>query len=380
MPCKQKDAIDKLLQLHFKYDQENDKSRCEVVDCKSVLKGNKPSALRRHFESVHSSKFTEILEEACSMGEDDENYPLLREKLIQSMVEQVTVDGRSIKSLFDSGFQKSIEWTLRMLAKNGNELNINRLMVIKRIESMSQQVVEEIKNELKGRKFNLLIDIATRHFRSVLGINIQYAYAGEVRLRTIGVITLHSNHTGENIVNHILDLFKKYDVSINQLFAYTSDNGPNVLLAGQLLNAKVGEFNPSEEQELEEELRMQANPAMQVLLDNNYHAGLLETIGDEFKNKGITSVHGVRCGVHTLQLSVEDAIKEYDDELFINQIMGAVKKLRTKNVLDILEDNGFKRPILANDTRWNTVYLMVSSTLNYLVHLFTFGKKTNFSA
>lgn len=291
MPCKQKEAINRLINTYFKYD--TNKSYCQIIDCKSALVGNKPSTLRRHFEQVHPTKLNEILVEACSLSDDDENFPLLREKLVQGLIEQVTVNGRPIASVFDSGLQNSLDYQLRLLAKHNNELNINYPMVVERIELMSAQLVEEIKSEVKGRKINLLVDIASRHFRSVLGVNIQYAYEDGVRLRTIGVIVLHCRHEGSNLVNHILELLEKYDVSINQIFSYTSDNGANVLSAGQILNEKAEEYNPSEEDELYEEMQSQANPAMQILLDNNYHANLLEMIGDEFRNKGITSVHGV---------------------------------------------------------------------------------------
>lgn len=104
-----KRTLEQLTRQHFKFDDKVNKNKCDITDCKSILTGDNFFTLKRHIECVHPSTWTKITEEAYSEGDDDDNYPLQREKMLQSFVETVTVNGRPINALFDSGLLKSTD-------------------------------------------------------------------------------------------------------------------------------------------------------------------------------------------------------------------------------------------------------------------------------
>lgn len=104
---------------------------------------------------------------------------------------------------------------------------------------MAARVRGKIKNELNGRMFSVMTDIATRLHRGILGINIQYYSEGNIKLRTVGIKKMRESHTGEAIKNLIRDNLAEYNCSLAQVYAFTTDNGANVLKSAKLVNAEV---------------------------------------------------------------------------------------------------------------------------------------------
>lgn len=276
------------------------KNFCNIRDCKTGKKGingNRLFSLRRHLEQCHPSVIEKIVSETYSPKFDEKNYALQKEQLLQHLIEIVTVNGRPINSLFDSGFQKAIEHQIRQLAQHGHEVKLYYGMIIKRIESLSIEVQKEIEMELKGQTVNLLIDIATRHSRSILGVNLQYVVNGEIKLRTIGVIPLNCRHTSENITKVIIDLLKKFGVELNQVFDFTSDNGSNMIATRNRLNMAALDEETEWEEEDDEQNAHQQDPTMAILLDNDYFNDLVKAIGDDFAKQGVKeAIYDFRCG------------------------------------------------------------------------------------
>lgn len=373
-------------------------SRCLIVDCKSIIKDTRYSALKRHLEQVHESKFQKIREEVFATLDDDNNFPLQRAKLIQDLIEFVTVNGRPINAIYDSGFQNLLNRQVRQLAKVGCDVSVTRGSIMNRIQMLAGRVREEIFYELKGKSICLLVDIATRHNRSVLGVNAQYVSDGNVILRTLGVITLNCRHTAQNLAAYMIDLLKNYGVSLDQVIAFVSDNGANMLATRKYLNKVLSddkdgeeEASDNEEEENDGQERVHGDPTMAILLSGNYYSDLLKAIGSEFAHEGVEVIHGVRCAAHTIQLAVNGSV---DNSLASNQkqllqkVQDIVKKLRTQNGLIEIKNRNLIVPLLNNDTRWSTKYLMVRLSfymfimiiiMSYVRHCFFYSFKMNFS-
>lgn len=156
------------------------------------------------------------------------------------------------------------------------------------------------------------IDSATRLGRSILGINIQY-YSHEEKkivIRTIGMIEMKVRHTASNIsllISNVLDSFGIDKCSISSL---TCDNGANIIKSAKffqehqnslLLGDQIEELQQRllEESEDEDSDEFDQNGPLDVPLR------VKEAISD------ITSIAVLLCcSIHTLQLSVHDALKD----------------------------------------------------------------------
>ena len=71
----------------------------------------------------------------------------------------------------------------------------------------------------------------------------------------------------------------------------------------------------------------------------------------------------MRCVVHTLQLSIKDCLKQSQCNKLLTKTRYIVAKLRSPNILSLLEKRGKKRPVFDMATRWGSTYLMIKRFL-----------------
>lgn len=76
---------------------------------------------------------------------------------------------------------------------------------------------------------------------------------------------------------------------------------------------------------------------------------------------GWISISGVRCGAYTLQLVVNAGLKKLQETHgLLQKCMEICVKLNNSSILDIIHRRNLPVPILCNQTRWNSVFLMVN--------------------
>lgn len=191
------------------------------------------------------------------------------------------------------------------------------------------------------------MDIATRHNRSFLGLNIQLIKDGCLKLRTLAVRELTTAHTGSNLKDEVLDILNEYRITIDRIYTCTTDNGSNVIKMTKMLQAEEFNFDETdvldeiEIEEIETEDVEEIDDA-DVLLNNEEDETLDDSLQEESTEDSIikteevirheefdndaadvsTLLTLVRCGVHTLQLAVNGLIKEPNFSFFatINKV------------------------------------------------------------
>lgn len=67
----------------------------------------------------------------------------------------------------------------------------------------------------------------------------------------------------------------------------------------------------------------------------------------------------MRCSAHTLQLAVDDALKEKGVSNVIAKACRVAKKLRTPNVVAVIKRMDHKRAIVDCPTRWHSTHDML---------------------
>lgn len=154
-------------------------------------------------------------------------------KVLQCMVEKVTVNGRPFSSLNDSGYVKTIEDKLNCLAKHGLEINLRdkKYTQIKAyISGTANKIKEKITAEANDRHVSLMLDIATKNHKSILGINLRYIIDGKIIERCIGMMPLtERHHTSRNIAIEVKKCLDKFEISLKRVKSVTTDNAANVV-------------------------------------------------------------------------------------------------------------------------------------------------------
>jgi hypothetical protein len=89
--------------------------------------------------------------------------------------------------------------------------------------------------------------------------------------------------------------------------------------------------------------------------------------GNELMEELVTSlpdsIAHVRCGVHTLQLAIQDGLKNANAASMIARIRNLAVELRTPKISEKVKKAGLRMAVLDQETRWGSTYLMVERVL-----------------
>ncbi|KAL1402513.1 hypothetical protein pipiens_019730 [Culex pipiens pipiens] len=114
------------------------------------------------------------------------------------------------------------------------------------------------------------------------------------------MVEVREKQTGKFLKSKILEILAKYEIGVERIFCVTCDNGANMLATVRELRKEFeiilnGEASDNEDDEADEQAAWT----------------ILRSVLPEFQE----SVNLVRCGVHTLQLAVNDVTKRHDQHI-----------------------------------------------------------------
>lgn len=356
--------------------------------CHKTINGTSETNLKKHMQR-HKQAYKDLID---SDFNSDESNSIKRLKLIQNLVEIVTINGRPFSYLLDSGFQKCISDKLRQLHLAGCGINLNdpHLLEVKTyIHNIASELRQKIKEEVKGKPVALMIDIATKNRRSVLGISIQYVFQGLPKIVPIGIKELVEESTGKNLAKTVAGTLAQYELNMGQVITCTTDNGSNMLTMTEELdyitkssttiaNNNIEPMNVEDENsglmddlniiDVLDEPEMSDDAVLDVIFDeNSLYEEMLDEIVEELRvqhGNQTFYVESIRCAAHTLQLAVKDALERINPNIrnVIKLCSRVAKLLRCKRSKIELKKAGIETilPILDVLTRWSSTYLMVN--------------------
>lgn len=230
------------------------------------------------------------------------------------------------------------------------------IIIRESIEKRASAVKKCIIRAAKTKILSLMIDIATRYNRAVLGISICYMDEGKIVIRSIGMTPLHFSHMAENIFNMIKQKLLEYEISLDQVISATSDNGKNIVKA-------VTKLDDNYQQYLANDLIDNDEYIDPEIFDETYYDNILDQVRSSFNGVAYTNmIHGISCGAHCLHLVVTHAITRTEEiNLLVSKCRRLVKKLRTPTMRAVIGGAGNNMAIIDVETRWNSIFSMVSS-------------------
>lgn len=331
----------------FAYDHSSKKSICLLnkgeKKCSTNISSKRPSNLKRHIARVHPNFTATIIENDTSH--------CIETEILNSFTEMFTLNGRPFSLLKDSGFSKIYKILVDQIQKNTKQkvhIDINK--VKDHIEVTKKEMVEKLKNEVKNKPIALMMDIATKNNRTILGVNIQYVIGNRIVLRTLRMIRLDESHTAKHLADVVVKILAEFEISMDQLFSVTTDNAGYMLLSSEILDEFATNNVDIEDEELLE------------LEDEDFYRRMLKEAEEEFLTYAQPDhVKSIPCGAHRFQLAINDTFtKCQSSDKLVAKVRLVAKKLRTPNIYNVLREKQLKFPLIDNKTRWNGKYTMVS--------------------
>lgn len=218
-------------------------------------------------------------------------------------------------------------------------------------------------------------DSASRLGRNVFSLSIRYMDNGNIIERTAGMMTQNTHQTGINLAEEVKLILKKFDKTVNDVYAICSDGGRNMVKTAELLkNAQdqICFFNNFMMDDNEETLNFIEESAVidDVYHDNDYinnfdnaadaiNMEVSELLNDIHHESvpGISLGIWVNCSAHILQLASRRVSKMF--EKHIKEVRAFVQESRKIEHNSIF--NKIKKPRYDVEPRWDSTFLMIES-------------------
>lgn len=216
----------------------NKTHKCIVGNCGSIIAAKNKSNFVSHLRACHLGLYNREIQ-LLDTNRTPAYYARKKLEFIQSCVEMVTINGRPFTCLLDSGFQKIARVHLKELEDGSCAVNLNsdKFSEIKSyIQSVANKLTEQIRIEVQNKLLSLMVDIATKNNKSLLGISVQYILDGAIFVRSIGMIEMQDCHTAAYILKLIKSCLNKYCISTRQIISITSDNASNMISIANTFN------------------------------------------------------------------------------------------------------------------------------------------------
>ena len=136
----------------------------------------------------------------------------------EACIEMATTTNVPLSFFSNSGFKKLIKPITNKfsMSKIINPSNVKNI-----IQETSQHIKNKIISETNKKIISLKIDAVSRHFRSLIGINIQYIdSSNRVTIKTLAVKEMFGRQTAANLKCFILGVLNDYKTSIDQIYIY----------------------------------------------------------------------------------------------------------------------------------------------------------------
>ncbi|XP_067619861.1 uncharacterized protein [Eurosta solidaginis] len=335
----------------------NGKNECKI--CHRILSSDHLGNLKSHLLRKHREEYNEnnTYVEIKTLQEDVKYKIILtmsRNEVRKLCSDLVAECGLALQVFSSSPMQKVLAPICQQVGLN----NINRNNIHNVLLKQVHNEIDSLKTLLKNRIFSIKIDSAKRFYRNVVCINAQLIDKGEIVIKTPSVTNFIERHTAENLKQIIMETLEKYDISIEQIYSITSDNGQNMIKCGKLLQNEV-EYVDSKVEYVDSKFDNEEDGVEDldsIPCDNIFD----DPIFDDCMTTHFNSLSVIRCAAHTVQLCVQDVLNHKDVKPKYEDCRTIAKKLRTQGLHRVLVEHNLPLPSAECPTRWSYSYEMVN--------------------
>lgn len=344
---------------YFTYEANNNSSLCNVDNCTTKMTGLHASNLQRHIRRSHPCLKAKLEEDVRiynatkkkSTPTEQSEYVyvrIYRDEFIKGVLDLINVNCRPFSLFQDSGFKKIVNPILEQFEINKHPISLNRESLQKRSDAILSSKIEEIKAEMRDKLISLQIDLGTANDgREIFGVIAQYMVEGVLKVRTIAMKVFNDSTTGLKLAIAMKNILTTYGVSVDNVYAITSDNGKNMLSCIDIFKLfqshQIDDYLDTDPEKIDYEL-------LETLVKTQLN--LIENWNQEY------ILHGIKCSAHTMQLSLKDIVKSIENE-FVNECRAYARLLRTPTIKKLLKEKQLKQAIIDCVTRWNSTIAMV---------------------
>lgn len=346
---------------------------CQINQCS--CKYFDKSAAIRHVRTHHKNVYTTIQGNRIKQPDMQTNNESIEirvrvnpKDILNACVDLVTANALPLSVLECPAFKKVIEPYVIALKLKGIDLVINRKKIKTRIAERAQKIKKKIVSQLRNKMICLMIDIASRYNRSILGVNAAYFDDGKIKICTIGMHAIRCSQTATNITNIIKKNLSDFSIQLSQIVSITTDNGKNLIKAVNALDSSlyvekyVSNCDTPASDSSEDDFNIDGN-----IFDDQYYEDLLTKVRNEFNECCYTNIiHGISCAAHCLNLVVSIAINKTSSiKNLLQKCRALAKKLRTPSYRMHLTNFGCNMAKIDVVTRWNSIFSMVIFVFPY---------------
>jgi len=246
-------------------------------------------------------------------------------------------------------------------------VSLNRDQVRGYVIAAADKLKEKVKAELKGKFVHLKFDSATRIRTNYLGVNVRYIGNNDKPVtRTLSVTDTRSQHTSRELKSLLLNILDDFAIPLDHVLCCVTDNAANMIKVVKDFNTELSEHaednipSSGREESDTDESEFSDDEENDTDQDTNDTTDLFEQLQSTLP----VGISHVRCGVHTLQLAIQDGLKTKSASAMIGKIRNIAVELRTPKLSEKLKKSGGKVAVLDQETRWGSTYLMVDRVLD----------------
>lgn len=365
---------------------------CRIDGCDK--KYNEKTSAIRHLKLNHAEIHRTVKSEKLSKNQmsNEQSYAFeIRVKvnpddIMDACADLVTLHGLSLAAVEYPAFKKILYPYVVGLNTKGIELQINKRTIKEHISKRADELKKIIKRETNRRMVSVMIDIASRYNRSVLGVTIAYICGGKIQVHTIGMRVLKASHTGVYISDVLKEILSTYGIKLSQVISITTDNGRNIVKAVAIIDEyyqkhekSIGESDSNQSVLVDDDDEYFINTD---IFDDEYYHDMLQEVKDRFKGTCSSDlISGLSCAAHCIHLVVTHAMDNSPEiSKVIKNSRTLAKNLRTPTTRSKLRAAGMNMPILDVETRWNSIYSMVITYRTFFICIAFFKNILNFLA
>lgn len=180
----------------------------------------------RHITRRHASESNSVREETAkylskkykSSHDEYVSVKISRTKIQKHIIEMITVNGRSINSIADSGFMGILQPIRDAFEKLGSPLCLSSDSIKKDIGSYVERLRMSIAKEQQNKTICIQFDTSTLFNRNFLSVNATF-YDNGVKIRSLAMTNLTDEANAIRIAREIIAILAKYEITLSSILA-----------------------------------------------------------------------------------------------------------------------------------------------------------------